>query len=384
MKIIILGGDGFCGWPTALKLAESNHDVVIVDNLSRRQIDEELGSNSLTDIVDIHTRVSVANELVGNIIFREMNIVEDYYELLELLLEQKPDAIVHFAEQRAAPYSMISSRERRYTVDNNISGTHNVCSAIIESGVDIHLVHLGTMGVYGYSHKLGSIPEGYLNVKVNETQEDVDILYPANPGSVYHLTKTMDQLIFQYYHKNWGVRVTDLHQGIVWGIQTDETKLDPALVNRFDYDGVYGTVLNRFISQAATGRALTVYGTGGQKRAFIHIKDTTNCVKMAIERAPTSFDKVRIFNQVAETRTLNELASIIHNKYNAEISYLENPRNEASENELEVHNEGLVSLGFKPIFLNDLLIEDVEHIAENCKNKIKEKNILSSPKWSKR
>ena len=276
---------------------------------------------------------------------------------------------------------MLGSKGRRYTVDNNISGTHNVCSAIIDSGLDVHLVHLGTMGVYGYSHKLGSIPEGYLNVKINETEEDVDILYPANPGSVYHMTKTMDQLVFQYYHNNWGLRVTDLHQGIVWGTQTEETKLHKDLVNRFDYDGIYGTVLNRFITQAATGNPLTVYGTGGQKRAFIHIKDTTNCIKLAIENADDKFDKVRIFNQVAETRNLLELAEIIKEKYDAEIEFVDNPRNEASENELEVHNEGLVSLGFRPIFLNDKLIDDVEHIAEECSNKLKKENILNSPKW---
>jgi UDP-sulfoquinovose synthase len=384
MKIIVFGGDGFCGWPTSLKLAGAGHDVTIVDNLSRRNIDKELKSNSLTDITDPLTRVEVANHLIGNIRFVKMDIVKEYEDLVKLISSTKPDAVVHFAEQRAAPYSMIGSKERRYTIDNNISGTHNICSAIVESGLDVHLVHLGTMGVYGYSHKLGSIPEGYLSVNINETKEDVDILYPANPGSVYHLTKTMDQLVFQYYHKNWGLRVTDLHQGIVWGVQTDETKLDEALVNRFDYDGVYGTVLNRFISQAAAGYPLTVYGTGGQKRAFIHIKDTTNCIKLTIENAPSSFERVRIFNQVAETRNLLELANIIHNKYGAEISYVENPRNEAAENELEVHNEGLISLGFKPIFLNDMLIDDVEHIAENCKDKLKEENILSSPKWSKR
>ena len=381
MKIIVLGGDGFCGWPTALKLAAGGHDVVIIDNMSRRRIDDDLNSNSLTDISDIHTRVKVANELVGNITFKELDISADYDDLLNLINYEKPDSIVHFAEQRAAPYSMIGAKERRYTVDNNISGTHNVCSAIIDSGLDIHLVHLGTMGVYGYSKELGSIPEGYLNVKINETQQDVDILYPANPGSVYHMTKTMDQLMFKYYNKNWGLRVTDLHQGIVWGTQTDETKLDKRLVNRFDYDGVYGTVLNRFISQAASNNPLTVYGTGGQKRAFIHIKDTVNCIKLTIENVPENTNKVRIFNQVSEVKTLIELATIIGEKYDAEISFVDNPRNEAAENDLEVHNEGLISLGFHPILLNDKLIEDIEHIAEECKDKLKKENILSSPTW---
>lgn len=381
MKIIILGGDGFCGWPTSLKLAAAGHDVVVVDNLSRRAIDNELSSNSLTDIATISERIAVANKLIGNMKYKQFSIATDYDLLVNFLRREAPDSIVHFAEQRAAPYSMIDARARRYTIDNNIRGTHNVCSAIVDSGLDIHLVHLGTMGVYGYSKAFGSIPEGYLNVRVNETQEDVDILYPTAPGSIYHMTKSLDQIIFQFYNKNWGLKVTDLHQGIVWGTQTSETELDERLVNRFDYDGVYGTVLNRFISQAASGNALTVYGTGGQKRAFIHIKDTATCVQLAIETPPGDTNKVRIFNQVAEVRKLLDLAEIIEQQYGAEISFVENPRKEAAENELEVHNEGLKSLGFEPIILNDKLIEDVRFIAEQCKDKLKKENILSSPKW---
>jgi UDP-sulfoquinovose synthase len=285
-----------------------------------------------------------------------------------------------FAEQRAAPYSMIGPNERRYTVDNNVSGTNNILSAIVESGLDIHLVHLGTMGVYGYSKEFGAIPEGYLNIRVNETKEDVDILYPTNPGSIYHMTKSLDQILFQFYNKNWGLKITDLHQGIVWGIETPETKLDPRLVNRFDYDGIYGTVLNRFISQAAAGHPLTIYGTGEQTRAFIHIQDTANCVKLAIETPPNT-SKVRIFNQVAETQTLIDLAEIIKNAYGAEIAYFDNPRKEAAKNDLEVHNEGPVSLGFEPIRLNQSLIDDVEFLAEQCKDKLRTENVLNSPKW---
>lgn len=381
MKILVLGGDGFCGWPTSLRLAKDGHNVLIIDNLSRRHIDNELSSNSLTDIASVSERLEVANRLVGSIRFKNFNIAEEYYLFLQTIKEEKPDAIVHFAEQRAAPYSMISEKESRYTVNNNVSGTHNILSAIVDSRLDIHLVHLGTMGVYGYSAAFGSIPEGYLSVKINETQEDVDILYPTAPGSIYHMTKSLDQILFQFYNRNWGLKITDLHQGIVWGTQTAETELDPILINRFDYDGVYGTVLNRFISQAATGHAMTVYGTGGQKRAFIHITDTVNCIKLSIENPPQSTEKVRIFNQVAESRNLLELAQIIKDKYGAEIALVENPRKEASENGLEVHNEGLQSLGFHPILLNEKLIEDVRFIAAQCKDKLKVENILSSPKW---
>lgn len=382
MKVIILGGDGFCGWPTALRFLSSGHDVTIVDNLSRRAIDDELSSNSLTNISSITDRINTAKNCFGeNIKFVNLDVAKQYDKFVSLLNEARPDTIVHFAEQRAAPYSMIGNKERRYTVDNNITCTHNVCSAIIESKQDIHLVHLGTMGVYGYSKQFGSIPEGYLNIKVNETQEDVDILYPTNPGSIYHMTKSLDQIIFQFYNKNWGLRVTDLHQGIVWGTQTKETSADDKLVNRFDYDGIYGTVLNRFISQAACNVDLTVYGTGGQSRAFIHINDTCNCVLLAA-KTPADNSKVRIFNQVSEVKSVKQLAEIIKESYGANISYVDNPRNEAAENDLVVHNEGLQSLGFKPILLSDELIEDVRFIATQYENNLNRNNVLSSPKWS--
>lgn len=382
MNIIVLGGDGFCGWPTSLKLAAEGHEVTIVDNLSRRRIDGELNSNSLTKIASIQDRLDTVLDLGYNIRFVKLDIAAEVIRLRELLSNIKPDTIIHFAEQRAAPYSMISDNERRYTVNNNISATHNLLSSIVDIDPSIHLVHLGTMGVYGYSAAMGSIPEGYLNVRVNETKEDVDILYPTNPGSVYHMTKSMDQLLFQFYNKNWNLKITDLHQGIVWGTQTKETQQHPNLVNRFDYDGIYGTVLNRFISQAAINHPLTVYGTGGQKRAFIHIKDTANCVKLAVENPPEDTNKVRIFNQVSEVRSVKELAEIlVRDNPDCSIDYVDNPRKEAAENELTVSNEGLKSLGFKPITLSDELIQDVLFIADQCGGALNPDNILSSPKW---
>jgi len=381
MKVMVLGGDGFCGWPTALKLVNRGHDVMIVDNFSRRGIDMELNSNSLTRIADINSRIDSANMLIGPIDYRFIDIAEQYDEFKMLVQQWQPDTIVHFAEQRAAPYSMISQKERRYTVDNNINVTHNVLNAIVDVDPNIHLVHLGTMGVYGYSKDFGDIPEGYLNVKVNSTEKDVDILYPTNPGSVYHMTKSMDQLLFQFYNKNWKLKITDLHQGIVWGTETEETKMDPDLVNRFDYDGIYGTVLNRFISQAAADVPLTIYGTGGQKRAFIHIEDTANCVSLAAENPPTNTDKVRIFNQVSEVCTVKELAEIISKQYGGSIAYHQNPRKELPANDLAVSNEGLRSLGFEPILLNVSLIDDVKFIAEKVKGNLNKSNVMTSPKW---
>lgn len=378
---MVVGGDGFCGWPTTLHLARNGHECLIVDNLSRRRIDEELGSNSLTSIATLTDRVRVAKGLVGNISFKILDIASEYDRLIETIRDFRPDAIIQFGEQRAAPYSMIDDRTRRYTVDNNITGTHNICSAIVEVDRNIHLVHLGTMGVYGYSKDFGAIPEGYLDIEIKSTGKDVSVLYPSNPGSVYHMTKCLDQLIFQFYVKNWGLRVTDLHQGIVWGVETDETKLDPMLVNRFDYDGVYGTVLNRFIAQAANGYPLTVYGAGGQSRAFIHISDTARCVKLAVENPDLSNPRVRIFNQVAEARSIGELANILKEKCGCEIQNVPNPRKELPENELEVHSMGLRSLGFDPITLSNHLIDDVHFIAEAAKSGFNAEKVLTSPKW---
>ncbi len=335
-KIVVLGGDGFCGWPTSLYLSQQGHDVVIVDNLSRRKIDVELGCDSLTPIASMEERCKVWNSVSKNHIrFKFLDLLTNYAELVQLLKDEKPDTVVHFAEQRAAPYSMKDARRKRYTIDNNLSGTHNLLCAIVESGIDIHVVHLGTMGVYGYGTSGGEIPEGYLDVTLKDGRES-KILHPANPGSVYHLTKCLDALVFQYYNKNDGVRVTDLHQGIVWGTNTPQTIRDERLINRFDYDGDYGTVLNRFLVQAALGIPLTVYGTGGQTRAFIHITDTTRCIGLAVENAPQSGDKVEIFNQVAETLRVRDLANVISEKTGCGVRHLENPRKEDAENELQV------------------------------------------------
>ena len=286
-KVVILGGDGFCGWPTSLYLSDQGHEVIIVDNLSRRKIDIELGCDSLTPIANIEERCNVWNSLSGkkNLKFKYLDLLTDYADLVQFLKDEKPDTVVHFAEQRAAPYSMKDGRRKRYTIDNNVSGTHNLLCAIVESEVDVHVVHLGTMGVYGYGTSGGEIPEGYLDVILPGGRPS-KILHPAYPGSIYHLTKCLDALVFQFYNKNDGIRVTDLHQGVVWGTNTAQTIRDERLINRFDYDGDYGTVLNRFLMQASLNIPLTVYGTGGQTRAFIHISDTARCIEIAINNPP--------------------------------------------------------------------------------------------------
>jgi len=387
VKILVLGGDGFCGWPCAVNLADQGHDVLIIDNLSRRKIDVELEVDSLTPISSIGDRIKAWEEIGGNPMrFINLDIAKEFQTLVDLLIKEKPDSIVHFAEQRAAPYSMKSSGTKRYTVDNNVNGTHNLLAAIVETGLDIHIVHLGTMGVYGYgSHRGATIPEGYLKVEVPQpdgSRFEEEILHPASPGSVYHMTKTLDQLLFLYYNKNDQIRITDLHQGIVWGTNTEATSRDPRLTNRFDYDGDYGTVLNRFLMQAAIGYPLTVHGTGGQTRAFIHIRDSVKCVQLALENPPQKGERVKIFNQMTESHQVGELAKKVAALTDAKINFLPNPRNEAVENDLIVDNRCFLELGLNPTTLDNGLLTEVVDIAKRWSSRCDHKRIPCVSAWT--
>lgn len=387
MKIAVLGGDGFVGWPTSLYLSEAGHEIHILDNLSRRWIDTELGVQSLTPMDSIQERTRIWHAETGRRIhFHLIDLAKDYELLKGWLAKHRPDAIIHFAEQRAAPYSMKSDRHKNYTVSNNVNATHNLLNALVELDLDAHLVHLGTMGVYGYSTVGAAIPEGYLPVGI-ETADgrtvSQEILYPSNPGSIYHMTKCLDQQLFQFYAKNDGLRITDLHQGIVWGTHTEQTRRHAQLINRFDYDGDYGTVLNRFLIQAAIGYPLTVHGTGGQTRAFIHIQDSVRCIEIALDNPPVRGGRVEIFNQMTETHRVRDLAEMIARMTGSKIAWLPNPRKEAPENELVVKNQKFLGLGLEPTTLGEGLLGEIVDVAKKYAYRVDRSRVPAVSAWTR-
>eukprot|EP00471_Norrisiella_sphaerica_P002013 CAMPEP_0184482430 /NCGR_PEP_ID=MMETSP0113_2-20130426/3980_1 /TAXON_ID=91329 /ORGANISM="Norrisiella sphaerica, Strain BC52" /LENGTH=514 /DNA_ID=CAMNT_0026862139 /DNA_START=1 /DNA_END=1545 /DNA_ORIENTATION=- len=381
---LVLGGDGFCGWPTALHLSEHGHKVVIVDNLLRRKIDEELGTQSLTPICSPEDRVAAWKEVSGkNIEFVEMDVSGSLDDVMNLMQKYKPDNVIHFAEIRAAPYSMKTPANKVETVRNNIIGVHNVLVSMLEHVPDSHLIHLGTMGVYGYGTVDGAIPEGYVNVKMGE--KEMEIVAPYHPGSVYHATKCLDNVLFNFYVKNDQLRITDLHQGIVWGVDTPETEKDARLVNRLDVDSDYGTVLNRFAVQAALGLDITPYGTGGQTRAFINIADTARCIRIATENPPDKGQRVQIFNQVAESHRVRDLAKLMQtlSPAGSQVKNIPNPRNEKAENELEVINHNFRSFGWDPVKLDDGKAQELVDTIVKYKDRLVENNLNPTSFWNK-
>jgi UDP-sulfoquinovose synthase len=335
----------------------------------------------------IQERCRIWYELTGRRLhFHLLDLARDYERVKAWLAEHRPDAVVHFAEQRAAPYSMKSDRHKVYTVNNNVGATHNLLAALAESGVDAHVVHLGTMGVYGYSSVGATIPEGYLDVDITTpdgAKVPQQILYPTRPGSVYHMTKSLDQILFQFYAQNDGLRITDLHQGIVWGTHTDQTRRHPQLINRFDYDGDYGTVLNRFLIQAAIDYPLTVHGTGGQTRAFIHIQDSVRCIELALGSPPRAGDRVEIFNQMTETHRVRDLAELVAKVTGARVAYLPNPRKEAAENDLVVDNAKFLALGLQPTTLAEGLLGEVVEVARKFAHRIDRSRVPAVSAWTR-
>ncbi len=381
MRICVLGGDGYCGWATALYLSAKGHEVAISDNFSRRQWDFEIGAQTLTPIQPLTERLRVWQELTGRTIDSFIGDVTDYDFISSLFQDFLPDAVVHFAEQRAAPYSMIDRKHAVFTQVNNVVGTLNVLFAIKEFHPDCHLVKLGTMGEYGTPNI--DIEEGYISIQHNGRS---DVLpFPKQPGSFYHLSKVHDSHNIMFACRIWGVRATDLNQGVVYGTVTHETSLDEALINRFDYDDVFGTVLNRFCTQAAVGHPLTVYGQGGQTRGFLDIRDTVRCIELACLN-PANPGECRVFNQFTEQFSVLELAHMVQAAgrkigLEVEIDHLPGPRVEAEQHYYNARHSKLIDLGLKPHYLSESLLDSLMNIAVKYQDRVDISAFLPQVNW---
>ncbi len=384
MRVLVVGGDGFVGWPVSMRLSSLGYKVTIVDNFSRRSIDMELGCQSLTPIKLMSERVKTWREVTGkSILFKRVDVARNYHGTFDVIKKIRPHVIIHLGEQRAAPYSMKSPSHKRYTVNNNIMATHNLLCAIVESRLDIHLVHIGSAGVYGYDHGSVPVPEGYFKFQVlaPDGRYEMRDLYPFRPGSIYHTTKTMDAMLFRFYASNDEVRITDLHQGVIWGVETEEMQFHDDLVGRFDYCGDYGTVLNRFIMQAAVKHPITLYGKGRQKRGFIHIENTCDCIKLAIENPPEKGEEPKIFNQITEQLRLSDLADIVSKMTGAEVNKVPNPRLENEDNELVLENSQFLSLGLDPIFVDSDKLKKIFELANKHIDRVDQKKIPCTSLW---
>jgi UDP-sulfoquinovose synthase len=381
MKICVLGGDGYCGWATALYLSGKGHAVAVVDSFIRRQWDFELGAQSLTPIQPLTDRLRVWQELTGKSIELFIGDVNDYEFLSGVIAGFQPDAVVHFAEQRSAPYSMIDRKHAVFTQVNNVVGTLNLLFALQELRPDCHLVKLGTMGEYGTPNI--DIEEGYIRIQHNGRS---DLLpYPKQPGSFYHLSKVHDSHNMMFACKIWGLRATDLNQGVVYGTVTDEVVLDEALINRFDYDEVFGTVLNRFCVQAAAGHPLTVYGKGGQTRGFLDIRDTVRCIEIACLN-PAKPGECRVLNQFTEQFSVLELAKMVQAAawklgMRVKIEHLETPRVESEEHYYNAKHSKLIDLGLQPHYLSDSLLDSLMNIAIRYQDRIDTSLFLPQVQW---
>ncbi|KAL7608243.1 hypothetical protein Lser_V15G10437 [Lactuca serriola] len=382
-RVMVIGGDGYCGWATSLHLSNKNYEVAIVDNLVRRHFDDQLGLDSLTPISSIHDRIRRWRSLTQKDINLYIGDVCDFEFLSEAFTSFKPDAVVHFGEQRSAPYSMIDRSRALYTQQNNVLGTLNVLFAIKEFSEDCHLVKLGTMGEYGTPNI--DIEEGYITITHNGRTDTLP--YPKQASSFYHLSKVHDSNNIAFTCKAWGIRATDLNQGVVYGVRTAETEMHEELYNRFDYDGIFGTALNRFCVQAAVGHPLTVYGKGGQTRGYLDIRDTVQCVELAISN-PAKRGEFRVFNQFTEQFSVNQLASLVTKageKLGIEVQTISvpNPRVEAEEHYYNAKHTKLIELGLEPHLLSDSLLDSLLNFAVQFKDRVDTKQIMPSVSWRK-
>ena len=381
MRILVLGGDGYLGWPTAMHFSRRGDDVFVVDDFTRRACHTERGTDSLTPISPLMDRIAAWRQIAGRDIDAEVLDITDFNRLRALVKDYAPDTIVHYGEIPSAPYSMIDRDHAWETQRNNVEGTLNLLWAMHEVAPDAHLVKLGTMGEYGTPNI--DIEEGYIDIEHKGRTDRLP--FPKLPGSFYHLSKVHDSHNIHFACRVWGIRATDLNQGVVYGLHTDETELDDRLLTRFDYDELFGTALNRFCVQSVIGHPITVYGSGNQKRAFLNIRDTLQCVELAT-RNPADHGEMRVFNQFTEAFSVMELATEVCAAanalgYNARVENCENPRVELEEHYYNPQHNGLVNLGLKPRLLSEELIETMLHTVERFKDRVSLRAIPPATQW---
>lgn len=384
MKVLVIGGDGYCGWATALYLSNRGYEVAILDSLVRRHWDNELGLETLTPIAPIQQRLQRWQDLTGKSIDLFIGDITNYEFVNKVLHQFEPNALVHFGEQRSAPFSMIDREHAVLTQVNNVVGTLNLLYAMREDFPDCHMVKLGTMGEYGTPNI--DIEEGYITIEHNGRKDTLP--YPKQPGSMYHLSKVHDSHNIHFACRTWGLRATDLNQGIVYGVLTEETGMDEMLINRLDYDGVFGTALNRFCIQAAIAHPLTVYGKGGQTRGFLDIRDTVRCIELAIAN-PAAPGEFRVFNQFTELFSIGDLALMVKKAgqamgLNVEINHLDNPRVEREEHYFNAKNTKLLDLGLQPHYLSDSLLDSLLNFAVKYQTRVDHKQILPKVSWHRK
>jgi UDP-sulfoquinovose synthase len=381
MRVLILGGDGYLGWPTGMYLSRGGHEVALVDNYFRRRACLELDREPLLPVPDLHQRAALWEGVTGCRLQVNIGDVCDYPFLLEVFRGFQPEAVVHYAEQPSAPYSMMGQRQAVFTITNNLVSTANVVHAVQETDGACHIVKLGTMGVYGTPNI--DIEEGYLEVEHKGRRHK--FLYPKTPGSLYHLTKAQDGDLLYFYCRMWGIRVTDLHQGPVYGLVTEESGQDERLAPLFNYDDIFGTVLNRFLAQAVAGVPLTVYGRGGQTRGYLNIKDTLACVGLALLN-PAQPGEYRVFNQFVETFAVNDLAQRVKDAgaglgLKVEIQHLDNPRLEAEDHYYNPAHTGLLSLGLKPHYLDIPTLQEMLRLVQKHRTRLNPRLIYPQVPW---
>jgi UDP-sulfoquinovose synthase len=382
MRVLILGGDGYLGWPTAMRFSASGHEVTVVDNFSRRAWHEKHGTDSLTPILSLGERIDAWKELSGHQIASYIGGIEDPEFLERVVVETRPEAVIHYGEQPSAPYSMASRAQAVETQYTNVIGTLNLLFFLRDHAPDCHLVKLGTMGEYGTPNI--DIEEGFIEIEHKGRKDTLP--FPKLPGSLYHLSKVHDSNNIHFACRVWGLRSTDLNQGVVYGIETDETAQDDRLCTRFDYDEWFGTVLNRFCVQAVVGHPLTVYGKGGQTRGFLNIRDTLECVELAVNN-PAEAGEYRVFNQFTESFSVSELAELVQRSgaavgLDVEIDHLENPRVELEEHYYNPVHTKLLDLGLEPHNLGDELVRSMLTTIERYRNQVIESAIDPQTQWN--